>query len=171
MSLNIEQKRALVTEVNEIARSAQSVVAAEYRGLTVTKLTTLRAQARKSGVYMRVVKNTLARKAVSGTTFECIGPQLKGPLILGFPKEDPGAPRVGSVGGQVRPPKAPAQGRDPAAPRAGTVAAARRAQGADFEVRAHARRAARQAGSHRCCGEGPEGSGRGLTHFSGRFGS
>src|SRR3974377_427959 len=91
MSLNIEQKRALVTEVNEIARSAQSVVAAEYRGLTVTKLTTLRAQARKSGVYIRVVKNTLARKAVSGTTFECIGPQLKGPLILAFSKEDPGA--------------------------------------------------------------------------------
>jgi large subunit ribosomal protein L10 len=91
MSLNLEQKQALVTEVHAIASAAQSVVAAEYRGLTVTQITSLRAQARKSGVYLRVVKNTLARKAVSGTTFECIGPQLKGPLILAFSKDDPGA--------------------------------------------------------------------------------
>jgi len=91
MSLNIEQKKALVTEVHEIALTAQSVVAAEYRGLSVTQITNLRAQARKSGVYIRVVKNTLARKAVSGTSFECIAPQLKGPLILAFSKEDPGA--------------------------------------------------------------------------------
>ena len=62
MSLNIEQKKALVTEVHEVARTAHSVVAAEYRGLTVTQITNLRAQARKSGVYIRVVKNTLARK-------------------------------------------------------------------------------------------------------------
>ena len=91
MSLNLEQKKALVTEVHEIALKAQSVVAAEYRGLSVTQITALRAQARKAGVQVRVVKNTLARKAVSGTTFECIGPQLKGPLILAFSKEDPGA--------------------------------------------------------------------------------
>jgi large subunit ribosomal protein L10 len=91
MSLNIEQKKALVAEVHDIARSAQSVVAAEYRGLSVTQITDLRAKARKAGVYMRVVKNTLARKAVSGTSFECIGPQLKGPLILAFSKDDPGA--------------------------------------------------------------------------------
>ena len=91
MALNLEDKKALVAEVAEVAAHAQSVVAAEYRGLTVTQITSLRAQARKSGVYMRVVKNTLARKAVSGTTFECIGPQLKGPLILAFAKEDPGA--------------------------------------------------------------------------------
>ena len=91
MSLNIEQKKALVTEVNEVARTAQSVVAAEYRGLSVTQITNLRAQARKSGVYVRVVKNTLARKAVAGTSYECIAPQLKGPLILAFSKEDPGA--------------------------------------------------------------------------------
>ncbi len=91
MSLNIEQKKALVSEVHEIALTAHSVVAAEYRGLSVTQITNLRAQARKSGVYMRVVKNTLARKAVAGTTFECIGPQLKGPLILAFSKDDPGA--------------------------------------------------------------------------------
>jgi large subunit ribosomal protein L10 len=91
MSLNIEQKKALVTEVHEIALKAQSVVAAEYRGLTVTQVTSLRAQARKSGVYVRVVKNTLARKAVAGTSFECIAPLLKGPLILAFSNEDPGS--------------------------------------------------------------------------------
>lgn len=91
MSLNLEQKKALVTEVNAIAQNAQSVVAAEYRGLSVTQITALRAQARKAGVQIRVVKNTLARKAVAGTSFECIGPQLKGPLILAFSKEDPGA--------------------------------------------------------------------------------
>ena len=91
MSLNLEQKKALVTEVHEIALTAQSVVAAEYRGLTVTQITNFRTQARKAGVQVRVVKNTLARKAVAGTTFECIGPQLKGPLILAFSKDDPGA--------------------------------------------------------------------------------
>ena len=91
MSLNIEQKKALVTEVHEIALTAHSVVAAEYRGLSVTQITNLRAQARKSGVYIRVVKNTLARKALAGTSFEVIGPTLKGPLVLAFSKDDPGA--------------------------------------------------------------------------------
>ena len=91
MSLNIEQKKAVVTEVHAIAKNAQSVVAAEYRGLSVTQITNLRAQARKAGVHVRVVKNTLARKAVAGTSFECIGPQLKGPLILAFSGDDPGA--------------------------------------------------------------------------------
>ena len=91
MSLNIEQKKVLVAEVHEVARSAQSVVAAEYRGLTVTQLTDLRAKARVAGVYVRVVKNTLARKAVEGTSSEPIGSQLKGPLILAFSKNDPGA--------------------------------------------------------------------------------
>lgn len=119
MSLNIEQKKALVAEVHEVARSAHSVVAAEYRGLSVTQITNLRAQARKAGVYVRVVKNTLARKAVAGTTFECIAPQLKGPLILAFSKDDPGAsarvvkafakdnvklvPTLVALGGQVLP--------------------------------------------------------------------
>jgi large subunit ribosomal protein L10 len=66
-------------------------VAAEYRGLTVGQMTELRAKARKSGVYMRVVKNTLARKALAGTSFESVGPKLKGPLVLAFSKDDPGA--------------------------------------------------------------------------------
>jgi large subunit ribosomal protein L10 len=91
MALNIESKKALVAEVAAVAANAQSVVAAEYRGLTVGKMTELRAKARAAGVYMRVVKNTLARKAVAGTAFENIGPVLKGPLVLAFSKDDPGA--------------------------------------------------------------------------------
>ena len=67
------------------------MVAAEYRGLPVAKLTELRAKARASRVYMRVVKNTLARRAVAGTQFECVGDKLKGPLILAFSQDDPGA--------------------------------------------------------------------------------
>jgi len=91
MALNLEGKKALVAEVSEVAATAQSVVAAEYRGLTVAQMTDLRSKARAQGVYMRVVKNTLARKALEGTSFECIGPTLKGPLVLAFSKNDPGA--------------------------------------------------------------------------------
>jgi large subunit ribosomal protein L10 len=91
MTLRLEDKQALVTEVQAVARTAHSVVAAEYRGLTVTQITGLRAKARQSGVYVRVVKNTLARRAVAGTQYECIADSLKGPLILAFSKDDPGA--------------------------------------------------------------------------------
>jgi large subunit ribosomal protein L10 len=91
MALNLEDKKALVAEVAAVASKAQSVVAAEYRGLTVGQMTELRAKARKQGVYMRVVKNTLARKALAGTSFEVVGPRLKGPLVLAFSKDDPGA--------------------------------------------------------------------------------
>jgi len=91
MALHLEDKKALVAEVAEVAARAQSVVAAEYRGLTVGQMTELRAKARKQGVYMRVVKNTLARKALAGTSFESVGPKLKGPLVLAFSKDDPGA--------------------------------------------------------------------------------
>ena len=91
MALNLEDKKALVAEVNAVASTALSVVAAEYRGLTVTQMTDLRAKARAQGVYMRVVKNTLARKALAGTSFEPVGPSLKGPLVLAFSKDDPGA--------------------------------------------------------------------------------
>src|SRR6202007_1020457 len=91
MALNLEDKKALVAEVAEVAAKAQSVGAAEYRGLTVSQMTELRAKARKQGVYMRVVKNTLARKALAGTSFETMGPKLKGPLVLAFSKDDPGA--------------------------------------------------------------------------------
>ena len=121
MALNLEDKKALVAEVAEVAAKAQSVVAAEYRGLTVSQMTELRAKARKQGVYMRVVKNTLARKALAGTSFEAVGPKLKGPLVLAFSKDDPGAAArvvkdfakandklvatLVSLGGQVLPPK------------------------------------------------------------------
>ena len=91
MGLRLEDKQAMVTEVQAVAQTAHSVVAAEYRGLTVSQLTGLRAKARTAGVYMRVVKNTLARRAVTGTPYECIAGNLKGPLILAFSKEDPGA--------------------------------------------------------------------------------
>jgi large subunit ribosomal protein L10 len=91
MALRLDDKKAMVAEVAAVAATAQSVVAAEYRGLTVTQMTDLRAKARKSGVYLRVVKNTLARKAIAGTQFECVGKSLKGPLVLAFSKDDPGA--------------------------------------------------------------------------------
>jgi large subunit ribosomal protein L10 len=91
MALRLDDKKALVAEVAAVAATAQSVVAAEYRGLTVTQMTDLRSKARKSGVYLRVVKNTLARKAIAGTQFEVVGKSLKGPLILAFSKDDPGA--------------------------------------------------------------------------------
>lgn len=91
MALNLEDKKALVAEVAAVAAKAQSVVAAEYRGLTVGQMTELRSKARSKGVYVRVVKNTLARKALAGTSFEPVGAQLKGPLILAFSKDDPGA--------------------------------------------------------------------------------
>ena len=91
MALNLEDKKALVAEVNAEASKAMSVVAAEYRGLSVTQMTELRSKARAAGVYMRVVKNTLARKAIAGTAFENIGAVLKGPLVLAFSKDDPGA--------------------------------------------------------------------------------
>ena len=91
MPLNLDDKKVLVAEVTELAKTALSVVAAEYRGLTVTQMTDLRSKARAQGVSMRVVKNTLARKAFAGTAFEPVGPKLKGPLVLAFSKDDPGA--------------------------------------------------------------------------------
>jgi large subunit ribosomal protein L10 len=91
MGLKLDDKKALVEEVNAVASTAQSAVAAHYRGLTVSQLTNLRARARKQGVYMRVVKNTLARKAVEGTDFACLRDSLKGPTVLAFSREEPGA--------------------------------------------------------------------------------
>lgn len=91
MALKLEEKKVVVAEVNAVAAKALSVVGAENRGLTVTQMTDLRAKARKEGVYLRIVKNTLARKAVAGTAFECISPALKGPIVLAFSNDDPGA--------------------------------------------------------------------------------
>ncbi len=91
MALRLEDKKLFVKEVNAVAGESLSAVAAEYRGLTVSEMTALRAEARKAGVYMRVVKNTLARRAIQGTEFECMQDTLKGPLLLAFAKDDPGA--------------------------------------------------------------------------------
>ena len=91
MALSLEQKKAVVSEVAEIAKEAHSAVAAEYRGLTVEEMTELRVKARDGGVYLRVVKNTLAKRAVEGTDFECMQDGLTGPLVLAFSQEEPGA--------------------------------------------------------------------------------
>jgi len=95
MALRLEDKKALVAEVNEVASRALSAVAAEYRGLPAGKFDILRAKARENGIYLHVVKNTLAKRALVGTQFECMGDALVGPLVLGFSLEDPGA--VGRV--------------------------------------------------------------------------
>ena len=87
--LTLEQKKVIVAEVEEVAKTAQSAIAAEYRGLTVDDMTKLRAEARNSGVYLRVVKNTLARRALQDTEFACMSEELKGPLVLAFSQEDP----------------------------------------------------------------------------------
>jgi large subunit ribosomal protein L10 len=91
MALNLEQKKAVVAEVSQVASSALAAVAAEYRGLTVTEMTELRVKARKDGVFLKVAKNTLVRRAVEGTEFECMSDALTGPLLFAFSMEDPGA--------------------------------------------------------------------------------
>jgi large subunit ribosomal protein L10 len=117
MALTLDEKKAVVSEVAEVAARAHSAVAAEYRGLTVGKLTQLRAQARENGVYLRVVKNSLARLAIQGTEFECMQDGLKGPMMLAFSIDDPGSaarvlrdfakdnekliPAFGAVGGKA----------------------------------------------------------------------
>ncbi len=91
MALNLQQKKEVVAELASVTSSALSMVAAEYAGITVDKLTALRVKAREQGVYLRVVKNTLVERAVEGTDFECVKGKLTGPLIFAFSKEDPGA--------------------------------------------------------------------------------
>ncbi len=91
MSLSRAEKEAIVTEVRQVAEQAHSVIGAEYSGLNVGDLTQLRKTARASGVYLRVVKNTLARRALKDTEFACLHDGLVGPLLLAFSQEDPGA--------------------------------------------------------------------------------
>lgn len=120
VALNFAQKEAIVAEVAEVAKGAHSAVGAEYRGLTVEQMTRLRVEARKAGVYVRVVKNTLARRALKDTDFECMSDGLKGPLVLAFSQQDPGSAarvmeafakdhnkvevRLVAVGGKLLPP-------------------------------------------------------------------
>jgi large subunit ribosomal protein L10 len=91
MALSIEQKKAVVAEVADAAQNALAAVAAEYRGLTVEEMTELRVKARETGVFLKVAKNTLVRRAVEGTEFECMQDAMAGPLLLAFSMEDPGA--------------------------------------------------------------------------------
>jgi large subunit ribosomal protein L10 len=91
MALRLEEKQAIVAEVNEAAASALSAVVSDYRGLTVDQMTALRKKARESGVYVRVIRNTLAKRAVVGTEFECLDEALVGPTMIAFSQEDPGS--------------------------------------------------------------------------------
>lgn len=91
MAVSLAEKKAIVESVSEVAASAHAAVAAEYRGLTVAEMTDLRVKAREAGVYLRVVRNTLARRAVEGTDFECMREGLVGPLVLAFSQEEPGS--------------------------------------------------------------------------------
>lgn len=91
MALRLEQKQIIVAEVNEVAVKALSAVLADYRGMTVTQLTSMRKRARESGVYLRVIRNTLARRALQGTEYECLQEAFTGPTLLAFSKDDPGA--------------------------------------------------------------------------------
>lgn len=119
MALNLSQKQDVVAEVAEIAAKAHSLVAAEYAGTTVSQMTAMRKKARETGVYLKVVKNTLASRAVAGTEFEVVKDALTGPLLYAFSLEEPGAagrlikdaakgndklkPRIVSVEGKLLP--------------------------------------------------------------------
>lgn len=94
MSLNLEEKKAVVAEVSEQVAKAQSIILAEYRGMEVGDMTKLRAQARNSGVYLRVLKNTLVRRAVDGTPFSDLSAQMVGPLVFGISTDPVAAAKV-----------------------------------------------------------------------------
>ena len=91
MALRLEQKQEIVSEVNAVAEGALSAVLADYRGLTVSEMTEMRAKARASGVYLRVIRNSLARRAFEGTEYECLADALVGPTLFAFSQEEPGA--------------------------------------------------------------------------------
>jgi large subunit ribosomal protein L10 len=91
VALNLNQKQDIVAEITEQVKTAQTIVVAEYRGVTVGAMTALRKKARENGVYLRVLKNTLAQRAVQGTSFESLADSMKGPLIYGI-SEDAVAP-------------------------------------------------------------------------------
>ena len=119
MALNLSQKQEVVAELADVAAKAHSLIAAEYAGITVGQMTAMRKQARDNGVYLKVVKNTLASRAVEGTEYECVKDSLVGPLLYAFSTEEPGAagrlikefakgndklqPKIVVVGGQQYP--------------------------------------------------------------------
>ena len=94
MGLNLDDKKAVVAEVAAEVANAQSIIVAEYRGLEVGDITALRANARQAGVFLRVLKKTLVRRAVAGTSFEGLADKLVGPLIYGISKDPVGAAKV-----------------------------------------------------------------------------
>jgi large subunit ribosomal protein L10 len=91
VAIGLEEKKAIVAEVNETATSALSLVIADARGVNVTNMTALRATARENQVMLRVIRNTLAKRALEGTDYECVSDTLVGPSLFGFSMEDPGA--------------------------------------------------------------------------------
>ena len=91
MRLTLEHKAAIISEIAGIASAAPAAVAAEYAGLNVAEMTHLRRSARAAGVYLKVVRNTLARRALEGTPFECMRDGLVGPLVLAFSRQEPGS--------------------------------------------------------------------------------
>ncbi len=91
MALNLSQKQEVVAELADVAAKAHSLIAAEYAGTTVSQMTAMRKKARETGVYLRVVKNTLASRAVAGTEYEVVQDKLVGPLLYAFSTEEPGA--------------------------------------------------------------------------------
>ena len=94
MGLNLDDKKAVVAEVSAQVANAQTIAVAEYRGIAVGDLTALRAKARESGVYLRVLKNTLVRRAIAGTPFEGLAGDLTGPLIYGISADPVAAAKV-----------------------------------------------------------------------------
>ncbi len=119
MALNLSQKQEVVAELADVAAKAHSLVAVEYAGTTVSQMTAMRKQARETGVFLKVVKNTLAVRAIEGTDFAVVKDSLVGPLLYAFSTEEPGAagrlikefaksndklqPKVVSVGGELYP--------------------------------------------------------------------
>jgi len=117
MALNLAEKKEVVAELANVAASAHSLVAAEYAGMKVSQFTDLRRKARQQGVYLKVAKNTLVRRAVEGTDYACIQDALTGPMLYAFSQEDPGAagrlikdfvkaneqlkPKIVAMGGQM----------------------------------------------------------------------
>ncbi len=91
MALRLDDKKTIVAEISAVAAKAHSAVAMDYRGLSVGEITGLRKTARESGVYLRVIKNSLTKRAVEGTKFSCMKDALKGPLMIAFSLDDPGA--------------------------------------------------------------------------------
>ena len=119
MALNLSQKKEVVGEVADVAAKAHSLIAVEYAGTTVEQMTAMRKKARETGVFLKVVKNTLAARAVAGTEYECVADALTGPLLYAFSTEEPGAagrlikefakgndklqPKLVAMGGQMYP--------------------------------------------------------------------